>query len=200
MNSRAALIIAASLSLAGCPDKGAQPAGDDRLIAKLKAEKEREQKDGPTVPPTAVAEPPRDEKVNPLAEFAAKGTQKKELPVPGKTLLQVGKVSLRLNAIEATHSVGDKISVTTDDWFVKLSFNATGTEAVDLTSAHLAQGDKVFGFARDAQAASRKPATVTATSDGAVVWAYFEVPADALDKGLALVVPDGSGEARLELQ
>jgi hypothetical protein len=196
-------LVAAALLLTACPDKKPEQAtGDDRLLARLKAEKEREQRDGPMVAPTAPAELPKDEPVNPLAEFAAKGTQKKELALPGKTLLQVGKTSLRLNALEASHTVGEKISVTTDEWFVRVSFEATAAEptAIDLTTAHLELDGKTFGYARDAQAASRLKAAATAVPGGAPVIVYFETPPEALAKGLTLVVPGEKEEARLELQ
>ena len=190
------------LALTACPDKAAQPPGDERLLAKLKAEKDREAKEGPTVPPTSVEPLPKDEQVNPLAEFAAKGTQKRELALPSRTTLQLGKVSLRLNGLEATHTVGQGISVTTDDFFVMLTFTAVGPdgEAVDLTTAHLEKDGKEFPHARDAQAASRKPARGGASKDGTALSAFYEVPPDALGKGLTLVVPDGASTAKLELQ
>jgi hypothetical protein len=191
------------LALTGCPDsKPAQGPGDERLLAKLKAEKEREQRDGPMIAPTAPVEKPKDEPVNPLAEFAAKGTQKKDLALPSKTLLSVGKASLRLNGLEASHTVGEKISVTTDDWFVKVSFEATAAEPtnLDLSTAHLELDGKTFAHARDAQAASHQKAQVSATPQGTPVVVYFEAPPDALAKGLTLVMPDTPQEARLELQ
>ena len=192
-----------ALALAACPKDDAQPPGDERLLSKLKAEKEREAKEGPIVPPRNVEAPPTDEKVNPLAEFAAKGTRRRELQLPSKTMLELGKVSLRLNALEATHTVGDAIAITTDDWFVKVTFNATGPEGadVDLSTAQLEREGKQFGFARDAQAASHKPAHAAIAKDGtAVVFAYFEVPMDSLGKGLTLVAPDGAKTVKLELQ
>lgn len=196
------LFTAAALLLTACPDKAAQPPGDDRLLAKLKAEKDREAKEGPTVPPTNVEPPPKDEQVNPLAEFAAKGTQKRELALPAKTTLQVGKVSLRVNALEATHTVGQGISVTTDDWFVMVSVNAIGPdgESVDLTTAYLERDGKQFPHARDAQAAGHKPGRGAASKDGTALTAYFEVPKELLGPGLTFVVPDGTGTAKLELQ
>ena len=199
MRAAAALTVAAALL--GCPDKSSQPPGDDRLLAKLKAEKEREAKEGPIVPPTRVEPLPQDEQVSPLAEFAAKGTQRRELSLPSKTLLQVGKASLRLNALEATHTVGQGISVTTDDWFVMVAFNATGPDGteVDLATAHLEKDGKEFPHARDAQAAGRKPGKATLAKD-TVVTGYFEVPIDALGPGLTFVIPDGQGTAKLELQ
>ena len=196
---RAALLF--SLAFTACPDKAA-PTADDRLLAKLKAEKDREAKEGALPPPTHVEAPPRDEPVNPLAEFAAKGTQKRELALPSKTLLELGKATLRLNALEASHTVGTGISVTTDDWFVMVGFTATGPDGtdVDLNGSHLEKDGKEFVHARDAQAASHKPARATITKDSAAVTGFYEVPADALGKGLTLVVPNGAGTARLELQ
>lgn len=193
---------ATALLLAACPDKASQPPGDDRLLAKLKAEKDREAKEGPIVPPTNVEPPPKDEQVNPLAEFAAKGTQKRELALPSKTMLQVGKTTLRLNALEATHTVGSGISVTTDDWFLAVTVNAAGPdgESIDLSTAHLEKDGKEFPHARDAQAAAHKPPRASVTKDGSLVTAYFEVPKDELGKGLTLVVPDGASTAKLELQ
>ncbi len=184
--------------LLGCPDKSDRPPGDERLLAKLKAEKDREAKDGPTVPPTAVEPLPRDEQVNPLAEFAAKGTQKRQLALPASALLQAGKATLRLTALEAMHSVGQGITVTTDDWFVMVTFSATSGEPteIDLTTAHLERDGKQFPHARDAQAAGKRPAKATVHGDTALT-AWFEVPADALDKGLTFVTADG---AKLELQ
>jgi hypothetical protein len=193
------LLIAAALL--GCPEKSSNPPGDERLLTKLKAEKEREAKEGPIVPPTNVEPAPKDDQVNPLAEFAAKGTQKRELTLPAKTMLQVGKASLRLNALEASHTVGQGISVTTDDWFVMVAFNATGPEGtqLDLTTAHLERDGKEFPHARDAQAAGKKPGRATLSKD-TVLTAYFEVPLDALGPGLTLVMPDGASTAKLELQ
>jgi hypothetical protein len=203
MNGFGAVFTGLTLIITACPNaKPSSGSGDERLMAKLKAEKERELRDGPMVPPTAPVEPPKDEPVNPLAEFAAKGTKARELTLPAKTLLTVGKASLRLNGLEALHTVGEKISVTTDDWFVKVSFEATASEptVLDLSAAHLELAGKPFAHARDAQAASHQKAQVTATQGGAPVVVYFEAPVDALSKGLTLVVPDAPNEARLELQ
>ncbi|MBL8952554.1 MAG: hypothetical protein JNK82_17375 [Myxococcaceae bacterium] len=194
-------LFATALLLFGCPEKTPQPPGDERLLAKLRAEKDREAREGPTVAPTAVEPLPKDEQVNPLAEFAAKGTQKKQLTLPAKTLLQVGKASLRLNALEATHTVGQGISVTTDDWFVMVGFSATAAEAteLDLTSAHLERDGKTYPHARDAQAAGKRPGkgAVAAGTGDTPLTVWFEVPADALKEGLTFVMPDG---AKLELQ
>ena len=190
-------------ALAGCPDKGdGKPQGDERLLAKLKAEKEREAREGAFVPPARVEPMPRDEQVNPLAEFAAKGTQKRALALPAKTALDLGKASLRLEGLEATHTVGSGIAITTDDWFVKVAFSAAGPAGteVDLTVAHLESEGRAFPFARDAQAASHLPARVSAGPQGVTVTAHFEVPAESLGKSLTLVVPDGTGAAKLELQ
>jgi hypothetical protein len=71
---RAAAALVITAALLGCPEKSSQPPGDERLLAKLKAEKEREAKEGPVAPPTPVEPAPKDDQVNPLAEFAAKGT------------------------------------------------------------------------------------------------------------------------------
>jgi hypothetical protein len=189
-------------ALSGCPSEQPKPPGDDRLLAKLKAEKEREQREGPMVAPTAPVEKPKDEPVNPLAEFAAKGTKKRELRLPTKTLLNLSNASLRLNGLTASHTVGESPSVTTDDLFLMLSFNATSAAptTVDLSSAHLELGTRSFSHARDAQAASRVKAVANVTSGGSAVVVYFETPPDALTQGLTLVVPDGAGEQRLELQ
>jgi len=194
---RAAALIACA-TLFGCPEKSSQPPGDERLLAKLKAEKDREQKEGPTVPPVAVEPLPKDDQVNPLAEFAAKGTQKRTLALPAKTLVQVGKASLRLTALEATHTVGTGISVTTDDWFVMVGFSATAPESteLDLTTAHLEREGKTYPHARDAQAAGKKPGKALVAGDTPLT-AWFEVPEGALAAGLTFVTADG---ARLELQ
>ena len=103
---------------------------------------------------------------------------------------------------DAMHTVGEGVAITTDDWFVKVTFNITGPEGteIDLTAAHLERDGKQFAFARDAQAASKKPAHLALAKNGDTVWAFFEVPNDALGKGLSLVVPDGEKTARLELQ
>ncbi len=198
---RVALALFCTVMLPGCPDKSEQPPGDERLLAKLKAEKDREAKDGPLVAPRTV-EPVTDAKVNPLAEFAAKGTQKRELSLPSKTLLSLGKASLRLNALAAMHTVGESPAITTDDWFLRVSFSATANEPtdVDLTGAHLELGDKSFAFARDAQAAFRHPGRVNATPNGDPLVVFFECTTDALKSGLTLVVPADANEARLELQ
>lgn len=195
-------VLLGSLALLGCPDKSSQPPGDERLLAKLKAEKAREEKEGPTVAPTAVEPVPQDQAVNPLAEFAAKGTQKRELKVPAQNNLQLGKNTLRLSALEATHTVGTGVSVTTDDWFVVATFDVVGPEGgeVDLSAAHLERDGKAYPLARDAQAAAHQKPRSTLTKDGARVELYFEVPAaDGLGKGLSLVVPDGEHASRLEL-
>jgi len=195
-------VVICALPLLGCPSEQPKPPGDDRLLAKLKAEKEREQREGPMVAPTAPAEKPKDEPVNPLAEFAAKGTKKRELTLPTKTVLNVGKASLRLNGLTASHTVGESPSVTTDDLFLMVSFNATSAEptTVDLSAAHLELGTRTFSHARDAQAASRVKAIANVTPGGSQIIVYFETPADALAQGLTLVVPDGSADVRLELQ
>jgi hypothetical protein len=185
-----------------CPDKTHEPA-DERLIAKLKAEKAREAKEGAMVPPTAVAPPP-EEKVNPLAEFAAKGTQVRELKVPEKNVFGLHHQVLRLAKLQAMHTVGEGISVTTEDWFLKCTFQEEGPKGtyVDFGATHLERDGQQFAFARDAQAASKQQALIPLGEGPVTVTAFFEVPDEALRPGLTLVVPDGEGKdpAKLELQ
>ena len=146
---------------------------------------------GPIVPPTAVEPPPRDEQINPLAEFAAKGTQSRELKVAANTEISLEHHGARLVKLEAMHTVGSGISVTTEDWFLKCTFDQYGPPGayVDLSTAHLEKDGKQFPFARDAQAASKLKPLVTVKEEDThnTVVGFFEVPKDALGPGLMAI-------------
>jgi hypothetical protein len=191
--------------LSGCPDKKDAP-GDERLLQRLQAEKERVANGGSVVGPPAAKKPASAEaepEVSPLAKLVEKRdpSATRILPMSGSKPASFRGGTVRVVSLEATHSVGEQIAVTTEDWFVKVTLSAIGKDglAIDLADARLEKGGQQFPLARDAQAASRSPAKVALSVKEAKVPLFFEVPEASLGSGLTLVLPGDGADVRLEL-
>jgi hypothetical protein len=194
---RPGLVIAGlALLLAGCPkEKEETPNQDDRLLKKLQAEKDRLANGGSAARP---ALPVDSEQPNPLAQRAAMPDKPKTLSLPGDPSFAAGKAALRISGVETSHNVaGDKLSLTTDDYFFKVTLTAQvpGGGPVDLSAAKLVAGGQDYPIARDAQRlAGTHELTRTLTDDEKLdVVLFFEAPMAAVAPGLKLVVAGGDG-------
>ncbi len=189
-----ALFLWAALLLAGCPkDEG--PPADDRLLKKLQAEKDRL---GKGAEPVAIVAAPVAPEPNPLAARAAMPDRPKTVPISGSPDFMVGKAACRVSSIETSHHVaGEKLSLTTDDYFVKVTLTGqvAGGGPLDLSQAKLVAGGTDYPVARDAQrlAGSRELNRKLAPDEKIEAVLYFEAPLSAIAPGLKLVVAGGDG-------
>ena len=112
---------ALGLALFGCP-KDESPPADDRLLKKLQAEKDRLDKGGEAARPLAV---PAVAEPSPLAARAAMPDVPRTLPITGAPDFVCGPAACRLSSVESSHNVaGGKLSLTSDDYFVKVVLTA----------------------------------------------------------------------------
>ena len=188
-------LLALALVLSGCPKEEA-PSQDDRLLKKLQAEKDRLAKNGeePARPlaPAVAPEP------NPLAARAAMPDKPKTVPITGSPDFIVGKAACRVSSVETSHHVaGEKLSLTTDDYFVKVTLTGQVADGgqLDLSAAKLVSGGADYPLAKDAQrlAGTRELSRTVAPDEKVEVILYFEAPLSAIAPGLKLVVAGGDG-------
>jgi hypothetical protein len=172
----AALLLAAGLA-AGCT-KGSPPVleGDEKLRAKLQAEKDRN--DGKAMPRERPIDPSRHEA---LAASATEQADSAELALPPYPSASDGKALVKLERLSLVKSVsGPKASVATDENFLVLQLQLTGAggTVVDLSAAELVQGETRIALARDAQVVSgqRELTKSLPPSGSASLSLYFEVP------------------------
>ena len=187
-------LLAVALVLTACP-KDEAPSEDDRLLKKLQAEKDRlangTEAPHPSMP--AVAPEP-----NPLAARAAMPDQPKVLPITGAPDFMVGRAACRVSALEASHHVaGEKMSLTTDDYFFKVTLTAQVLDggSLDLSQAKLVAGTVEYPIAKDAQrlAGSRELNRTLKPDEKIEAVLYFEAPMSAAVPGLKLIVAGGDG-------
>lgn len=196
------LPFALGLLLLGCPKEEAGP--DDRLLQKLKAEQARlaaQPHDARGAPGQPAPLPPEDD---PLAGAATAPEAPRTLPLPGQLDVEVDKVRYRLTGLEASGQVGaGKLKLTTTDAFLRVSLRARadGAAEADLGAASLKHQDRTFPLARDVQrlAGTKELRFAVPGGDGADLDLFFEVPKDALGKGLLLVLPVPGGPATVEV-
>ncbi|MBS1148887.1 MAG: hypothetical protein H6Q89_585 [Myxococcaceae bacterium] len=191
-----ALGITAALGvvLLGCPKEESPPA-DDRLLQKLQAEKDRLDQGGAAPRPIAaavIAEP------NPLAARAAMPDAPKTLPVVGAPDFSCGAGACRISSVETSHSVaGAKLSLTSDDYFVKVVLWAQLPKGgpLDFGGAKLVAGANEYPIARDAQtlSGSRELARTLKPGEKVELVLFFEAPKAAIAPGLKLIVVGGDG-------
>lgn len=197
------LVLTAALLLCACPEKKTEAAnpGQDRLIEKLKAEQERLKHEPSKPSPTAAPQAPEE---NPLAAHAAAPDAPKQLTLPEDTLITLGAAACRVSNVDTMHTVvGDKTSLSSEDFFVRAKLKCTASKAgtlLDLSGATLKHGERSFAIARDVQrVGGTKQLQLTLTEAGAEPVLLFEVPADALTAGLQLK-PVSDSEVVVRLQ
>ena len=181
--------------LLGCPKPADEPAADDRLLKKLQAEKDRLEKGGTA--PTPVTAPVIPEP-NPLAARAAMPDAPKTLPMVGVPDFSCGAGACRISSIETSHNVaGAKMSLTSDDYFVRVVFSAQLPRGgpIDFAAAKLVAGTNEYPIARDAQTlgGTRELARTLKPDEKIEVVLFFEAPRAAIGPGLKLIVVGGDG-------
>lgn len=195
MRSQGGLLLA--LALFGCPRAPEQPSENDRLLARLKAEKEREEKEGPTARPGVpdLTNPNFNTGEDPLAQTAAAPPAAvKPLKLPEKIDHQSGALSVRLNGAETSQSIaGNKVKLSTNEQFLRVDLKLKAGQAVelDLTGATVKAGDESFPIAKDVQhvVGTRNLARPLAAGEALETVLMFELPEAALAKGPVLQLP-----------
>lgn len=186
--------------VAACPDKSADaPASSDRTIEKLKAEQARIAREGPGpgAPPKSAPEA--------LTQALEASGEPRELTLPSSAPVTSGAVSVVPKALSATQNVrGAKLTLTTVDEFVKVTLWMTAAQpvALDVTGAQLHSGERHFPLATDAMrlAGGSPLAFNLGPGPDQPLVLFFEVPRDALVKGLTLTLPLPAGSAEVALQ
>jgi hypothetical protein len=190
---RAAL---AALLFLGCP-KPAEPPQEDRLLAKLRAEKDREAREGalPGAPVPDLNNPSFNTGEDPLAKTAAEPpAETKPLKLPEKIEFTSGKLLVRLNGAETSQTAaGNRVKLSTNEQFLRVDLKLKAVEAaeVDLGAATLKAGDETFAIARDAQRVVGTKNLTRAINAGEAFETVlmFELPEAALAKGVTLQLP-----------
>lgn len=196
MRRPGALLLA--LALSACPKAPEPQSENDRLLQKLKAEKEREQKEGPTAFPPGVPDPTNpnfNTGEDPLARTAAEPpAQVKALKLPEKIEHQSGALTVRLNGAETSQSIaGNKVKLSTNEQFLRVDLKLKAAQAVefDLSAATVKAGDESFPIAKDVQhvVGTRNLARPLAAGEALETVLMFELPEAALAKGPVLQLP-----------
>ena len=209
-----ALLTTAALLLGGCTKEesapGAQAAGDDRTLQKLRAEVDRVNQGGrPTQGPEATRGDPNANLAGLAAGLDASGEQRLELPA-GNATVHVDTLAVKLTGLESSHSAkgSGKVSLTTEDLFlrVRLVTQNVGTAplTLDLDGAKVVgAGGQQYPLARDAQAvAGTRPLRRTwAPEERTDMVLLFELPPAALrEDGLHLMLQGSGGDVRIPLR
>ncbi len=186
----AALLAGGLLASACKKDAPSEPGPpiEDHTVQKLREELEREK--------TAKGEGDR------LADLAVgahpAGDADAALPVPANAKAKVGPFDVAVTSLHAKHRVsgGGKVSLTSEDWFVRVELEAANAEGgrqnLDLAFARLrAEGQDPLPIARDAQRVegTRELAFELGSKEKKSAVLYFEVPQAALGKGMKLELP-----------
>jgi hypothetical protein len=195
--TRAALTVTLALLGAGCPKGGEGPNENDRLLAKLQAEKDRQAKEGvdPGPPRPDLSNPAFNTGEDPLAKTAAEPENPvKTLKLPEKIDFQAGKLTVRLNGAETTQSIsGGKVKLSTNEQFLRVDLKVKALEAAefDFSAASVQAGEEVFPIARDVQrvVGTRNLARPLGLGEGVETVLMFELPEAALAKGAVLKLP-----------
>ncbi len=177
------------LALAGC--KKDESVGDDRLIAKLKAEKDRL---GPQGAPLAPAQQPQG---NPLVEQLAADDRPRVLQSPQNSTVQVGNATLRIQSLETSKSVkGDRVGLTSSETFLKVALSVVSSkeEPLGFRGASLSNGTDTWPLASDVQrVAGTRGETLAIGAEKKDLVLYFELPPEQVKAGLKLVWPGPTG-------
>ena len=190
---RAAL---AALLLGAACTKGADtPNPEDRLLAKLKAEQEREKKEGPTVGPHPNLDSPEMNVDDGLAKAAVEPpTPVKSLKLPEKVEFKSGQLAVKLNGAETSQSIANgKVRLSTNEQFLRIELKLTADAAanIDLSSALARAGDETFPIAKDVQrlVGTKNLTRPVAAGESFETVLMFELPDAALAKGVTLKLP-----------
>ena len=177
--------LALTLLCAGCT-KGAEAVPEDRLIARLKEEKARSEKELAQGGTVATGPDLLDPNVNvgedPLAKTAAEPPAAvTPLKLPEKIDFTAGKLSVRLNGVETSQSIaGAKVKLSTNEQFLRVDLKLRAAEALefDLGAATVKAGDESFPIARDVQhvVGTRNLARPLAAGESLETVLMFELP------------------------
>jgi hypothetical protein len=190
--------IALCVALAGCvKDQPIAPDESDPLIQKLKAEQERLQRPPPRqLPPPAEAQ---------LAQAVVDAAPPKALTPVSTVAVHSHSANFALKAMEQSQQVkGARAAVSTPDAFLKVTLSVMALEPIELpvAQATVTSGDHSYNLARDAQKLGQGSALGVTVSPGddVTLVLFFELPQDAVRKGLKLVMPVKDGAVELALQ
>jgi hypothetical protein len=193
---RAAL---AALLLGAACTKGADaPNPEDRLLAKLKAEQEREKKEGPTASPVGPhpnLDAPDVNVDDGLAKVAAEPpTEVKSRKLPEKIDFKAGQLGVKLNGVETSQSISNgKVRLSTNEQFLRVDLKLTADAAatIDLSGAVAKAGDETFPIAKDVQhiVGTKNLTRPVAAGESFETVMMFELPEAALAKGVTLKLP-----------
>ncbi len=208
-----ASLLCVSALVGGCKDKSEPEPTTDRTLEQLRLEVERMNKGGaPSGPPAAPTAPesPHDR----LAQLAAGSEDDTPLRlrlVSRKAVPVHDGFEVRAVSLEAMHTVsgtGRLSSLTTDEYFVRLTLETLNKGQVPATQSlegavlEDATGQR-HPITRDAQnlAGTRQLGFTAPPGEPQALVLLFEVPATALEPGLSLVLPQGGdADARVPLQ
>ncbi len=183
-----ALLVVAT---AGCPSTSPpSDPGMDHTIAKLKQEQARQA---------------RESKVDPLAEAVVAPEKPEDLALPPTGPAKLGGATVKLTGLRRSQSVtGSKLTLTTADAFlrVELVITAGKAQTLSLSDVALHQGSQTYELATDAMRVGGGSPTrlELAPGEAKAIVLYFELPRDAVGKGLALTLPGGGAPSEVPLQ
>jgi hypothetical protein len=209
-----ALLAAAALLWGGCTKEestpGAQGAGEDRTLRKLRQEVDRVNQGGPaTRGPEATRGDPNANLAGLAAGLDESGERRLSLPEPNATV-HVDTLAVKLAGLESSHSVrgSGKVALTTEELFLRVRLVAQNVGAapvtVDLDGAKVVGADgPPYALARDAQvvAGTRPLRRTWAPEERTELALLFELPPTALrEGGLHLVLQGSGGDVRIPLR
>ncbi len=218
--SSAGALVASGLLVAlgplGIACKREEPPPPDRTLERLREEVDRAQRGQST---GRAPDAPED----PNARLAALATAEGgpvDLPLPEDSqTVQLGPLALRVSRLQGMYSVkAGRVELTSPDGFLAVSLLAqnAGAEPVEVDFAHVslrsatadsdsADDEETFRLAMDAQRGGTWPLQRTLTPGDRHEWVlYFEVPAQAVRRGLWLnvaagVAPGAAEDVRIPL-
>lgn len=193
------ILLCVAVLLAACTKQRDEPEFDpnDRALQKLLAEKERLAKEH--------AAPPQPDAPNPLAQIAAAPSRPESLGIPTGVAGELGGVKLTLTEVKQAQTLGNgKVSLSTEERFLQVFLDATTPKPVtlDLSGAELQLDEQHFALARDVQRVAGGSALslpLDAEKTQPIVL-LFEVPSDAIRKGLKIVLTQQQSRVELPLQ
>jgi hypothetical protein len=191
-------IVALAFSAWGCPKEEAPP--DDRALRILKAERDREAREGPPAQPPQAPPPAEDPNAH-LAEIVSGDKAEQKLPVPANTqTVHVGTLAVKLVELSTAHTAGSgRIRLSTEQLFLRVHLVTQNVgpqpASFDFSYAQVEGGQHPYPIARDVTraAGTRELKHTYAVDERQDVDLYFEVPPEALAAGTALLLPAGIG-------
>ena len=118
---------------------------------------------------------------------------------------KLGGATVRLTGLRRSQSVtGSKLTLTTADAFlrVELVITAGKAQTLGLSDVAVHQGSQTYELATDAMRVGGGSPTRLELAPGEekAIVLYFELPKDAVGKGLALTLPGGGAASEVPLQ